>query len=70
MALPGSISTLPETDPDPKHCLAGWIQDPDPRQNKMDWFYKANLICSAVPPDDALVIAQAASFLVLNSALD
>ena len=30
---------------------------------------KTNLICSAVPPDVALVMAHAASFLVLNSAL-
>lgn len=29
---------------------------------------EANLICSGVPPDVALVMAQAASFLVLNSA--
>lgn len=28
----------------------------------------SDLICSGVPPDVALVIAQAASFLVLNSA--
>ena len=50
--------------------MAGWIKDPDPCHNEMDWFDKAYLICSAVPPEDAFVIAQAASFLVLNSALD
>lgn len=31
--------------------------------------YLTHFICSAVPPDVALVMAQAASFLVLNSAL-
>ena len=55
---------------EPDSYLAGWIKDPDPRHNELDWFHKAYLICSAVPPDDAFVIAQAASFLVLNSALD
>lgn len=30
--------------------------------------FGSDLICSGVPPDVALVIAQAASFLVLNSA--
>ena len=29
-----------------------------------------NLICSAVPPEEAFVIAQAASLRVLNSAFD
>lgn len=31
-------------------------------------YVESNLICSGVPPDVALVMAQAASFLVLNSA--
>ena len=26
MALPGSISTFPDTDPDPKHCLLGYLK--------------------------------------------
>ena len=33
------------------------------------FFQIYHLICSGVPPDVALVTAQAASFLVLNSAL-
>ena len=35
----------------------------------MFWKNYCNLICCDVPPDVALVMAQAASFLVLNSAL-
>ena len=32
------------------------------------WWSSEDLICSGVPPEVALVMAQAASFLVLNSA--
>lgn len=39
--------------------------DPDVLQEEMPREY---LICSGVPPDVALVMAQAASFLVRNSA--
>ena len=33
------------------------------------FYHLTHFICSAVPPDVALVMAHAASFLVLNSAL-